>query len=427
LEFDWPYKIILLSGLLLLSAFFSGSEVAFFSSKQKKLEEEFKSSKLILRYAGNLIAFPRRLLISILVGNTLANVAAAIVSVSFALEIASFYQISVNVILTIQIILVTTIILLFGELLPKVFASKHPQFIIRLTVIPLYLFSILVYPIAETITELIRLTFSKIKLDKTRTAITEKELSDLVELGHERGTLEEEEQEIITSFVEFKSVLVVEVMSPRVDIVAVPFNINYEELIKTITKSGHSRLPVFKENLDKIIGIIHAKDLLQYLKNDTFNKEETLIKLAREAIFVPERKKISEMLQEFQQRKIHIAIVVDEFGGTSGLITLEDIIEEIIGEIWDEHDQEENAIKIISPDKISVLGKVPVSEFNDVIGEELIPPSEDYDTIAGLVINQAGDIPKEGYTFTLNNYKLTVKEVLKKRIKRIEIVKTIEK
>ena len=132
------------------------------------------------------------------------------------------------------------------------------------------------------------------------------------------------------------------------------------------------------------------------------------------------------MLQEFQQKKIHIAIVVDEFGGTSGLITLEDIIEEIIGEIWDEHDQEENAIKIISPDKISVLGKVPVSEFNDVMGEELIPPSEDYDTIAGLVINQAGDIPKEGYTFTLNNYKLTVKEVLKKRIKRIEIDKIIE-
>ena len=212
-------------------------------------------------------------------------------------------------------------------------------------------------------------------------------------------------------------------MTPRVDIVAVPFSISKEELVKTINKSGHSRFPVYKENLDKIIGILHAKDLLHYLRGKNFQEEETLSKISREVLFVPEKKKISEMLQEFQQKKVHVAIVVDEFGGTSGLVTLEDIIEEIIGEIWDEHDQEENAIKIISSEKISVLGKVPVSELNDVIGLDLIPPSDDYETIAGLVINRAGDIPREGYSFTINDYKLTVKEVLKKRIKRIEIDK----
>jgi CBS domain containing-hemolysin-like protein len=423
LEFDWLYKIILLSVLLLLSAFFSGSEVAFFTLKQKNLKEDFKSSKLILRYASNLISFPRRLLITILVGNTVANVATSIISVSLALEIAALYQIEINVILTIQIIIITIVILLFSELLPKVFASRHPQLAIRIIALPLYLFSIVIYPISETITELIRITFSKIKLDKSKTAITEKEISDLAELGHERGTLEEEEQEIISSFVEFKSVLVVEVMTPRVDIVAVPFSISNEKLIETINKSGHSRFPVYRENLDKIIGIVHAKDLLQYLRGKTFQLEETLTKIAREVLFVPERKKISEMLQDFQQKKVHVAIVVDEFGGTSGLITLEDIIEEIIGEIWDEHDQEENAIKIISSEKISVLGKVTVSELNDVMDIALIPPSEDYETIAGLVINRAGDIPREGYSFTLNDYKLTVKEVLKKRIKRIEIDK----
>ena len=423
MEFDWLYKIVLLAVLLLLSAFFSGSEVAFFSLKQKNLKEDFKSSKLILRYASNLITFPRRLLITILVGNTLANVAASIISVSLALEIAALYQVKINVILTIQIIVITIIILLFSELLPKVFASRHPQLAIRIIVIPLYLFSIIIYPVSETITELIRIIFSKLKLDKSKTAITEKEISDLAELGHERGTLEEEEQEIISSFVEFKSVLVVEVMTPRVDIVAVPFSIGHEELVETINKSGHSRFPVYKENLDKISGIVHAKDLLRYLKEKTFQKEETLSEIAREVLFVPERKKISEMLQEFQQKKVHVAIVVDEFGGTSGLVTLEDIIEEIIGEIWDEHDQEENAIKIISSEKISVLGKVPVSELNNLMGLDLIPPSDDYETIAGLVINQAGDIPREGYSFTLNDYKLTVKEVLKKRIKRIEIDK----
>ena len=423
MEIEWLYQVILLIVLLLLSAFFSGSEVAFFSIKKKNLEDEFKSSKLIYRYASNLIAFPKRLLISILVGNTVVNVAASIISVSIALEIAHIYRVKVNVILTVQIILITFIIILFGELLPKVFASKHPHLTIRLIAIPLYLFSLVIYPVSESITELIRLTFSKFKFDKTKTAITEKEISDLAELGHERGTLEEDEQDIISSFVEFKSVLVVEVMTPRVDIVAVPYNVSSEGLIETINRSGFSRFPVYKENLDKIIGIVHAKDLLPYLQNKSFNKVETISKITRELLFVPERKKISDMLKEFQQKKMHLAVVVDEFGGTSGLITLEDIIEEIIGEIWDEHDPEENAIKIISPEKISVLGKVPITEVNELIGLELIPISDDYDTIAGLVINRAGDIPKEGYSFNLSNYKLTVKEVLKKRIKRIEIDK----
>jgi len=305
LEIDWLYQAFMLLLLLILSAFFSGSEIAFFSLKQKNFEEDFKSSKLISRYANNLIAFPRRLLIAILVGNTLANVAASIVSVSLALQFAYMYQIKVNLILTIQIVLITTIILLFGELLPKVFASKHPQLVIKIVAIPLYLISTIIYPVSELITEVIRLTFSKLKFDKAKTAITENEITDLAELGHERGTLEDEEQEIITSFVEFKSVLVVEVMTPRVDIVAVPFDISYEELIQIINSSGYSRFPVYKDNLDKIIGIVHAKDLLQYLRSKSFTQEETLTKITREVLFVPERKKISEMLKEFQQKKMH--------------------------------------------------------------------------------------------------------------------------
>jgi len=423
LEIDWLFQLILLSVFLFFSAFFSGSEVAFFSIKQKNLNDDFKSSKIILRYVSNLIAFPRRLLITILVGNTIANIAASIVSVSLALQIASQNKVDVNLILTIQIILITIIVLIFCELLPKVFASKHPQLTVKIVVIPMYLISTIIYPVSELITEIIKLTFSKLKFDKAKTAITEKEITDLAELGHERGTLEEDEQEIISSFVEFKSVLVGEVMTPRVDIVSVPFDISDDELINIINESGYSRFPVYKENLDKIIGIVHAKDLLQYLRNKSFTKEESLTKITRDVLFVPERKKISEMLKEFQQKKIHSAIVVDEFGGTSGLITLEDIIEEIIGEIWDEHDPEEDALRIVSPDKISMLGKINVNELNELIGEELIPVSEDYDTVAGLVIHKAGDIPKEGYSFSLNNYKFTVKEVLKKRIKRIEIDK----
>lgn len=408
----------------MLSSFFSASEVAFFSIKQKDLENKFKSSNILYRYASNLISFPRRLLITILVGNTLANVGASIVSVSLSLRLAVLYGIKVNIILTIQIILITIIILLFCELLPKIFASKHPYLTIKIVLLPLYFFSLVIYPISESITEVIRLTFSKLKVDKSKTAITEKEISYLAELGHERGTLEEDEQEIISSFVEFKTVLVSEIMIPRLDIVAFPSDVSGEEIIDTINKSGYSRFPVYKDNLDKILGVVHAKDLLRFLRNKSFIKEDTIKKITREVLFVPEGKKISEMLKEFQKKKMHMAIVVDEFGGTSGLITLEDIIEEIIGEIWDEHDPEENAVKILSPEKISVLGKVNVTEFNEIMGKELIPISDDYDTIAGLVIKQAGDIPKEGYSFPLGEYKLTVKEVLKKRIKRIELEKT---
>lgn len=423
MEIDWLFQILLLFILLLASAFFSGSEVAFFSVRQKDLDESFKSSNLIHRYVKNLISFPRRLLITILVGNTVVNVAASIVSVSIALELAQIYGLKVNFVLTIQIILITIIVLLLGELLPKIFASKHPRLTIRLTAVPLYFISTVLYPVAESITELIRLTFSKVKFDKVKTAITEREISDLAQLGHERGTLEEDEQEIISSFVDFKSVLVAEVMIPRVDIVAVPIDVSYDKIIEIINNSGFSRFPIFDGNLDKILGIVHAKDLLKYLETRSFVEADTINKITREVMFVPESKKISDMLREFQHRKMHLAIVVDEFGGTAGLVTLEDIIEEIIGEIWDEHDPEENPVKILTANKFSVLGKVPISDFNDIVGSETIPENEDYDTIAGLVISRAGNIPKEGYAFQLKEYKLTVKEVLKKRIKRVEIEK----
>ncbi len=426
MEIDWPIKTIILAGLLIISAFFSASEVAFFSLKQKKLDDGFHSFKLVLRYTVHLIAAPRRLLVVILIGNTIANVAASIVAVTIALELAAIHNLVIDVVLTIQIVLLTIIILLFSELVPKVFASKHPHLVINIAAIPLYIFNIVIYPIAESLTELIRFATGRIKLDKTKTAISEKEITELAEISHERGTIEEEEHEIITSFVEFKSVLVGEVMTPRVDIVAVPVNISFDELIETITSSGHSRIPVFKEGLDRIIGIIYAKDLIPFLGDRNLATDEMLTKLSRPVIYVPERKRISDMLHEFQEKKTHIAIVVDEYGGTAGLITLEDIIEEVVGEIWDEHDQEEDAIKILSPDKFLVLGKVQVEDLNEKLGFEVIPVSEDYDTIGGLIFHQSGTIPKEGYTIDIGNLKLTVKEVLKRRIKRVEIEKIPE-
>jgi putative hemolysin len=423
LDIAWQVKILILLCLLLISAFFSGSEVALFSLKIKKIENEFASNSIILRYLKSLLEKPRRLLVTILIGNTVANVAASIVAVTLALEYAEYSGISIDIVLTVQILLLTIVVLLFAELIPKVFASKNSLVFAKFSAVPMYLSTALLFPIAETITEAIRLISSKLKIDKSKAAITEDELNELAEFGQEKGTIEEEEQEIISSLVEFKSVLVGEIMTPRVDIVSVENNSDYNELINVINESGHSRIPLYEENLDRILGFIYAKDLLPYINDEKLRKELKLIDIIRKPIFVPKSKKISELMHEFQEKKMHIAIVVDEYGGTAGLVTLEDIIEEVIGEIWDEYDQKEDQITVTDDGTFIVLGKTPVYEVNETLGESIIPEDENYDTIGGLVFNQAGNIPKEGFTFQLNRYSFTVKEVIKKRIKRVFIKK----
>lgn len=408
---------------MLVSAFFSGSEVALFSLDKKKIESNFKSNKIISRYLLNLINFPRRLLVTILIGNTLVNVAASIVAVLLALDIAEKLSISTELALTIQIIVLTILVLIFGELFPKVTATKNPFLFSKVIAIPLYYFNIVIYPAAEFITEVIRLSISKLKFDGSKSAIDRDEIPHLTSISHEKGALEEEEHNLISSLVSFGSVTVEEIMTPRVDIVAVSSDVNYEELLKVITQSGHSRIPLYKEDLDEIIGIIFAKDLLPYSRNTELRNELSLEKISRSVLFVPETKLISELLKEFQEKKMHLAIVVDEYGGTSGLVTLEDIVEEVVGEIWDEYDREENIITKLDENKWMVLGKIPVDEINDILGTEILNEDEEFDTLGGFVLNYAGSIPQENFNFLLNGFRYTVKEVHKKRVKKILLEK----
>ena len=423
MDLDWQYKIILLFILLIFSAFFSGSEVALFSIKIKKFEREFKPGSVVLRYLKILLERPRRLLVTILIGNTVVNTAASIVAVTLSVEFSAYSGISLDLVLTIQIIILTFAILLFGELIPKVFASKNSYLFARYCVIPIYTFSAILFPIAEMITEGIRLIATKIELDKSKAAITEDEINELAEFSQEKGTIEEGEQEIISSLVEFKSVLVAEIMTPRVDIIYMQKDSDYSDLISIINETGHSRIPICGENLDEIIGFIYAKDLLPYFNKEKLKSEFSLSAIVRKPMFVPESKKISELLHEFQEKKMHIAIVVDEYGGTSGLVTLEDIIEEVIGEIWDEYDQKEEPIKIEEDGSYIVLGKTTLYELNETLDEIIIPENENYDTVGGLVFTQSGSIPKEGYAMESGDYVFTVKEVVKKRIKKVHIKK----
>ncbi|MEJ5263277.1 MAG: hemolysin family protein [Ignavibacterium sp.] len=424
MEIDWSLKLISFLFLLLCSGFFSGSEVAFFSLDKKKVDKHFKNNPFIHRHLNTIISFPRRLLVTILIGNTLVNVALSIIAVTLAFELAAAFKFNINIAISIQIVLTTILVLLFGELLPKMIATKSPIVFAKYAVVPIYLVGSILYPVSEFITELIKISVSKIKFDKSKSALSTEELSDLASLSIERGAIDEDEKEIISSIVEFRETTVSEIMTPRVDIVAVAENKNVEDVIKIIGESGHSRIPVYRNNIDTIVGVVFAKDLLKFINNDESRKQTIISLLVKKVLFVPESKKIGELLREFQSRKIHLAIVVDEYGGTSGLITLEDIIEEVVGDIWDEYDKAEKNIQHLGENKFLVNGNILLEDLASELNINFIDENEpDIDTLAGFVLKISGEIPKEGDSFTHKDYKLTVKQLDKKRIRKVLIEK----
>ncbi len=423
MDVGWQTKIILLFLLFILSAFFSGSEVALFSLDKRKLKNNLAGRPVTGRYLLLLLEHPRRLLVTILIGNTIVNVAASILAVMLTLEVAVHFNYPRDLALTVQIVLLTILIVLFGELTPKVWANKNPLTFSRIVCIPLYWINVLFYPVAETLTEIIKSAVARMHFDKSKSAILPEELAELANLSHERGTIIEEEHGLISSIVSFRTVAVHEVMTPRVDMIAISSDTDFNELLQIISSSGHSRLPLYRNGLDDIIGIVYAKDLLPYIQNEELRQQFSLEKIARKALFIPRTKLISTLMQELQEKKMHISIVVDEYGGTAGLITLEDIIEEIIGEIRDEYDKEENPVNKVDSRSFVVMGKLSVDDLNELLNTGIKPENEDYETVAGLVLNYAGHIPKEGYSFELENHKFTVKEVLKKRIMKVLIEK----
>jgi len=423
LDFDWTVKLGLIFILLLSSAFFSGSEVALFSLDKKNLEANLDKTGTLYRYLTNLINFPRRLLVTILIGNTLVNVAVSIVAVALAIDVSIYFNISLDIALTLQIIIITILILLFGELLPKVIASKNPLRFAKVIAIPLNICSIIIYPISETLTEIIKLSASKLYFDKSKSALTKAELVDLANIGKEKGTIEDDEHSLISSLVAFTGLSVSEVMTPRVDIKSVSINDDYDTIIKVITQSGHSRIPIYKDNLDEIVGVVFAKDLLIFVKDPGLIKSFNLNTLIKKPLFIPETKLISELLKEFQEKKVHLAIVVDEYGGTAGLISLEDIIEEVVGDIWDEFDKAENQILEINDGQFVALGKTKLNEINETLNTKILIEEDDYDTLGGFILSRAGSIPKIDFSFNDYGLRFVVKEIQNKRIKKVLIEK----
>ncbi len=411
--------------LLMASAFFSGAEVALFSIDKKNIDRTLVRSPFLLKKLNHLLEFPRRLLITILIGNTLVNILLSILTAYFAIQIAEHYGWVKDIVITLQIVIVTLVILIFGEVTPKLLSSRNPLHYAKLYTIPLYVISVFLYPIAEILTEMMKVLVSKLSVHSKFHTLSNDEIPFLAKLGHEKGTIEEDEHDLIQGLVSTKTKVVKEIMIHRTEIFAVPINIPFEELVVSLRSALHSRIPVFEESLDNIKGVLYAKDLLKYLHRSTNDNSFSLMKILRKPLIVPETKLINELMKEFQENKLHVAIVVDEYGGTAGLVTLEDIIEEVVGEISDEFDTEDEFVKMISETSFLVNGGMPIREFAEQFGIAINFNSIEYETAAGWIYEEMGKIPTCGDNFQRADNKITITEMDNSRIKFFTFEKSL--
>lgn len=403
-------QIIVLIVLLFLSGFFSSAETALFSISRTKARHLAKDSNKTFILIKQMKDDPHRLLSTVLIGNNVVNVGAASLATSITIHYFTNYAVGVAT------GVMTFLILVFGEVLPKSMATRNNVLIARMTIYPIYWFSVICYPILLFLNFIPKLTG---KIKKTPT-VTEEELMTFVEVVEEEGEIKEEEKELIHNIFEFDDTNASEIMTPRGDM----FVIDADEKpdFEKIIESGFTRIPVIEGDVDHIIGILNIKDL--FLHIITSGSEIDVRKIMTPPYFVPENKKLDKLLHQFKKRKHHLAIVVDEHGGVSGLITLEDALEELVGEISDETDKEEPHIVKHKVKDWIVLGKSDIDEVNDIIGME-IPESKDYDTFSGYVLNTIGRIPVEKEQFTLGDFIVTVEEMDGNRIKKYSIKKQL--
>lgn len=394
----------------------SGAEVAFFSLSPSIFKDEDKSSQL--KGVESLLKRPKRLLATILVANNFINI--AIVLLFASLRQSLFGSISNPLmVLVFEIGLVTFLILLFGEILPKIYANRNAVSFARLMEKPLrfldrYLLFWMSIPMSQTT------SFLERKLSHNQQNISVDQLSQALELTAEDET-SVEEQKILQGIVSFGNTDTKQVMRPRMDVFALEHTLSMAEIIPLILEKGYSRIPVYKEQLDDILGILYIKDLIPHLKANEFPWQQ----LIRKAIYVPENKKLDDLLKEFQQKKVHLAIVVDEYGGTSGLITLEDIIEEIVGDISDEFDEESLQYSKLDPKTYVFDAKTGLKDFFRVISiadESLFDTARgDAESLAGLILELAQKFPRKSQKIKFEGFVFTVEGIENRRITQVKV------
>lgn len=408
--------------LILCSALVSGAEVAFFGLSQTELDELTEQNTQRAKWVVQLLEKPKKLLANILIANNAINIAIVLLFSDLLDHILPGEdQLLLNIIslkFFVEIVAVTFLILMFGEILPKVYANRKRKQFAMLMVYPLRVFNVLFAPLSNPMRKIS--LFLHAKLGKQKSNISVDHLSQALELTSD-GDTTIEEQKILKGIVSFGNTDTKQVMRPRIDIFAISDTLKYLEVLEVITTQGFSRVPVFKDNIDTVVGVLYIKDLLSHLDKKQFN----WVKLLREPYFVPENKKLDDLLSEFQEKKNHLAIVVDEFGGTSGIVTLEDIIEEIVGDISDEFDDEDLVYSKLDDHNYVFEGKTTLKDFykvthieNETLFEEQKGESE---TIAGFVLEISKSFPKIGEVIRFNDYKFSVESLDKKRLKQIKV------
>lgn len=419
IDVDLAFGFLVIFFLLFCSALVSGAEVAFFSLSSKDLEGASKGKYSKAQMINNLLKKPQQLSATLSVANTFFNI--GIVLLFFWVGQTVFASIETPILqFIIEVLVVTFLILLFGEILPKVYASRNATQYARITVRSLFVLDKLLSPITLPMHGIMLFVHKKLGREKSNFSVGQ--LSQALELTSSEGT-SQEEQKIFEGIVSFGNTDAKQVMSPRIDIFALEVEESFQDLLPKIVENGYSRIPIYRDNIDHIEGVLFVKDLIPHIDKTHFEWTTLL----RKPFFVPENKKLDNLLKDFQSMKNHLAIVVDEYGGTSGLVSLEDVIEEIVGDISDEFDGDDISFSQIDENNYIFEGKINLKDFYRIVAvdESLFEDNKgEAETLAGFILEILGNFPQKGEKISFSNCLFLIEVVDKKRIKQIKV--TIE-
>jgi CBS domain containing-hemolysin-like protein len=385
--------LIILIGLIVLSGFFAGAEIAFVVANKIKIEIKARKNNLSAQSAHYFINNPNNFFSTILISNNVINIAFASLS---TILLASLFGFGEYTILFIS----TFFLLIFGELIPKYLSRELADRVVLISAVPIRVISFILYPFVKLFSSISTLLTQSSNLSKEniRHIFSREDIESLVQESHEAGVVDEKESDIISKVLDLADQRVYEAMRPRTEIVGIEINKTIDDSLKVFIESGYSKLIVYDDNLDNIKGIILAYDL--------FKSHNDLQSLMRDVIFVPETKKSIDMMNEFLEKRVSIAVVIDEFGGTAGIVTMEDIIEELFGEIKDEYDVEEDICRRIAQDTYLISGKVEIDFINEKYNLEI--PTGDYETIGGYISSKIGKIPEQGETIVSERFTILI-------------------
>lgn len=429
---EWWFSVSLIVTILIgliFSALFSGSEVSLFALSNKIKSSNIDSSFGQLssdRIIQKMLEKPRRLLATILIGNTFANVISSVAAAVLTANFAASYNFPSYLVLIFEVIAVTFVILILSEITPKTMAIKSPLGVSRFISRPIYFFFIILRPIAALMAKSAFILERTLPRPANRLKSTD--IRTMAKVGSEQGTINDDEQELIENVIEFGNTTVKEIMTSRMNIKAVDSTDSLSDVIAMIQDAGFSRMPLYQGDIDHIIGIVFAKDILPYLFTDTKNTVLNFKTLAKPVHFIPPTKKLDDLLRDFQHKKTHMAVVVDEYGGTEGIITLDDLLEEIIGDFEDEHSDEDDKLYILQKNGTYLFDPaIDLDDMETVLNVDLTTDDDEYETLGGLVYHLMERLPKMGEMIIFNDLELYIHTVEKNRIKKVRVRKLLTK